>query len=230
MSVESGPKLRVAKSNRWSSVAGFLATLLVIGLISAIPFAFRAFLFQPFNAPSSSMAPTLVVGDYFFVSKYDYGFGLFPSEPRRGDVVVFRLPRDQSVQYVKRLVGMPGDRVQMIRGALYINGQAVQREPLTPVAIEPGVTAKRWRETLANGVSYETLDLYDAGLLDNTSVYEVPPGNYFMLGDNRDNSTDSRVPITRPGGIGYVPFENLTGRSRIIYFSAQGGRMGTLIH
>jgi signal peptidase I len=176
------------------------------------------------------------VGDYIFVSKYPYGYGpyslpfspprlfsgrFFGSEPQLGDVVVFRLPRDPSSDYVFRIVGLPGDTVQMIGGLLHINGQPVKRERIADFVEGEGSRTsrvKQWRETLPNGVSYATLDLVDNGIHDNTRVYQVPAGHYFMMGDNRDNSTDSRV---RPevGGVGYVPFENLVGRVEIVFFS-----------
>jgi signal peptidase I len=199
---------------------------------SVLSLPMRAFLFQPFNIPSGSMMPTLLLGDYVFVSKYLYGYSryslpfsprlfsgrLFASEPQRGDVVVFRLPKDDSSDYIKRVVGLPGDRIQMIRGVLNINGIPIKRERVEDFAYEENgrkVTAKRWRETLPNGVTYTTLDMVDEGYYDNTQVYTVPPGHYFMMGDNLDNSTDSRV-LTQ---VGYVPFENLVGRAAIIYFS-----------
>jgi signal peptidase I len=196
----------------------------------------RTFLFQPFNIPSGSMKATLLVGDYLFVSKYTYGYShysfpysppifsgrIFGSEPKRGDVLVFRLPKDDSVDYIKRVIGLPGDRIQMIEGVLNINGQPVQRQRIEDyVDNEEGRSqkVKRWRETLPNGVIYETLDLVDRGFYDNTDVYTVPAGHFFMMGDNRDNSTDSRV----LSQVGYVPFENIVGRAEIIFFSVREG-------
>jgi signal peptidase I len=212
-------------------------TVRVIVHAFLIAIVIRTFLFQPFNIPSGSMKETLLVGDYLFVSKFSYGYSrfslpfsppifdgrIFGSTPERGDVVVFKLPRDESTDYIKRVIGLPGDQIQMIGGVLQINGQAVKREPAGTWVDDEGdgqsQTVKVWTETLPNGVSYHTLDLVDNGFYDNTPVYSVPPGHYFMMGDNRDNSTDSRV----LSQVGYVPLQNIVGKAQVIFFSIHEG-------
>jgi len=201
-----------------------------------IALVIRALLFQPFNIPSGSMIPTLLIGDYLFVSKYSYGYSrhsfplsppffdgrIFGSEPSRGDVVVFKVPTDNRTDYIKRLIGLPGDTIQMKSGVLYLNDRPVPR-----VRVEDFVgrdefgnvrRVPQYRETLPDGATYITQDLIDQGLLDNTGLYIVPAGHYFMMGDNRDNSNDSRV----PSAVGYVPFENLVGKAQFIFFSTDG--------
>jgi len=193
----------------------------------------RVFLFQPFNIPSGSMIPTLLIGDYLFVSKYSYGysrysfpfgFDLFPgriwaSEPKRGDVVVFKLPRDNETDYIKRVIGLPGDEIQMVHGVLHINDKPVKKVKIDDyVVTEASGRVRhmaRFKETLPNGVSYPVLDLVDEGFGDNTEVYKVPEEHFFMMGDNRDNSTDSRF----LSEVGFVPYDNLVGKAQIIFFS-----------
>ena len=223
------------------SVFNVVGGILLLAVFLLLVFAFRTFAFQPFNIPSASMAPTLLVGDYVLVSKFSYGYTrfslpfsapvisgrIFVSDPQPGDVVVFKLPKDNRTDYVKRVIGLPGDRVQMINGELNLNGKPVKRERLEDfIETEDGRTTefRHWRETLPNGASYETLQLTDNGFLSNTAVFEVPQGDFFTLGDNRDNSLDSRMP-----DVGFVPFVNLVGRVQIIFFSAQAGRIGTVV-
>jgi signal peptidase I len=229
-----------AKKRDWNLgrrfVDRFVPSVPTVAYSFLIAVFIRTFLFQPFNIPSGSMKDTLLVGDYIFVSKFSYGYShyslpyspplfsgrLWSKAPQRGDVVVFRLPKNDTVDYVKRIVGLPGDRIQMIDGVLYINGQPVKRERVDDFVETEDVRqvrVKRWRETLPNGVSYTTLDLVDNFFLDNTPEYRVPPDHYFMLGDNRDNSTDSRT----LNQVGYVPSENILGPAVIKFFSVREG-------
>ncbi len=220
--------------------------------------AFRTLLFQPFWIPSGSMKPTLLIGDFLFVNKFAYGYSryscpfsicpfsgrILASEPERGDVIVFKHPKTGE-EYIKRLVGMPGDRIQMRDAVLTINDAPVGLSA-APDFVEPYVVLgvqssndlprclqrpapggdcvnRRYRETLPNGVGHDILDVALIPV-DNTTVVTVPAGNYFFMGDNRDNSQDSRVPQSQ-GGVGFVPFENLIGRADRIMFSSAGASL-----
>ncbi|MCF3936334.1 signal peptidase I [Acuticoccus sp. M5D2P5] len=225
--------MSVAKDKSAEREGGLYETIKVILQALLIAFVIRTFLFQPFNIPSASMVETLLVGDYLFVSKYSYGysrysfpFGFVPipgrilgSNPERGDVAVFKLPKDNSTDYIKRVIGLPGDRIQVKEGIVYINDVAVPRERISDyVEVDANgreFRSPRYRETLPNGVSYDVLDSDPNGLFDNTDVYVVPPDHYFMMGDNRDNSTDSRAQLF----VGYVPYQNFVGRAEVIFFS-----------
>jgi signal peptidase I len=231
---------------------GLWETVKVVIQALLIAFFVRTFLYQPFNIPSGSMYPTLKVGDYLFVSKLSYGYGKYSFNftagalgytlfeccpidfkgrkfladvPQRGDVAVFKLPKDTKIDYIKRVIGLPGDRIQMRDGVLHINDVPVKKEPVAPfvdsekyVALGNADLPKafaQFKETLPNGVSYNVLDLYEVGPSDNTNIYVVPEGHYFMMGDNRDNSQDSRF----AGAVGFVPLENFMGRADILFFS-----------
>jgi signal peptidase I len=202
-----------------------------------IALVLRIFVFQPYTIPSESMKPGLLVGDYLFVSKWDYGISrasipfeppLFKgriggAQPERGDVMVFKLPRDGKTDYIKRLIGLPGDRIQMVGGQLVVNGLPVPQERLEPETMRDpfgnAYSVGRFRETLPNGVAYITHDLDPNGRFDNTDVFVVPEGHYFMMGDNRDNSTDSRADPLLQDGVGFVPAENLVGKARVTLLS-----------
>lgn len=230
----------MAENEKADSDGGLWETIKVILQALILALILRTFVVQPFSIPSGSMMGTLLVGDYLFVSKYSYGysrysfpFGLAPFEgrlwegtPRQGDIAVFKLPRDNSTDYIKRVIGMPGDKVQMIDGVLHLNGEAVKREKIEDFIDKDAFGGERavaqYRETLPNGKTYLTLDLNPNGFSDNTPEFTVPEGHYFMMGDNRDNSTDSRV----QGQVGFIPLENFVGRAEFLFFSLQGGASG----
>ncbi len=217
--------------NVWDTVKVIIQALLIALIL-------RTFLFQSYNIPSQSMVPTLLINDFLFVSKYSYGYSkyslpyylpmfsgrIFAAEPKRGDVIVFKFPGDVNVDYIKRLVGMPGDRLQMKAGRLYINGEMVPRERIEDYYYigrnENGrITETRqvaqYIETLPGGVKHRIIEVQDdEGQLDRTVEFVVPEGRYFMMGDNRDRSADSRTQE-----VGYVPFENLVGRAEAIFMS-----------
>ncbi len=216
---------------------------------------FRTLLFQPFWIPSGSMKDTLLIGDFLFVNKFAYGYAavscpfalcpisgrIFGADPQRGDVVVFRHPV-RNEDFIKRIIGLPGDTVQVRDGIVYINGQMAPQEPAGtftevyerqgpmqqfprcengPVGEGGACTSSRFRETLPGGVVHDVLNVDTNGDADNTDVYTVPPGQFFVMGDNRDNSVDSRF-AQAAGGVGFVPAENLIGRADRVIFSSAG--------
>ncbi|EKE44081.1 hypothetical protein OCGS_1597 [Oceaniovalibus guishaninsula JLT2003] len=245
-------------ASRAETKDGALETVKTIVYALLIAGIFRTLFFQPFWIPSGSMKDTLLVGDFLFVNKMAYGYSehscpfsmckfidgrWLGSEPERGDVVVFRHPV-AGTDFIKRLIGLPGDRVQVTGGVLYINGEEVPQEPAgtfvetfekqgpvgnLPQCANAGVglggdcLKERFIETLPNGVSHSILNIRE-GRLDDTPVYTVPEGHYFFMGDNRDNSTDSRV-SPNAMGVGFVPFENLIGRADRVIFSSAGRSM-----
>lgn len=217
------------KGNEFSEIIQTAFIAIILALI------IRSFLFEPFNIPSGSMKPTLLEGDYLFVSKYSYGYSqysvpfgstlgiqgrAFATPPKRGDMVVFKLPSDPSTDYIKRLVGMPGETIQVIEGRLFIEGRRIEREFIEEVENENsfGRPLKVYKETLPDGVEHLIYEQSDQGPLDNTVRFEIPAGHYFMMGDNRDNSQDSRVSSL----VGFVPEDNLVGRAEILFFSTNG--------
>lgn len=221
------------KTEKKAGGLGETISVIIQALLLAV--VIRTFLFQPFSIPSGSMRPTLLEGDYLFVTKWAYGYShhslpfspnifsgrIWGGEPERGEVVVFKYPPNPSLDYIKRVIGLPGDHIQMRDGQLFINGTPVPREKVGQID-DPDVTEMDrpvdvYRETLPNGVTYDTLDLSPNTIGDNTREFVVPEGHYFMMGDNRDNSTDSRF------AVGFVPYENLVGRANIIFFSIAGG-------
>ncbi|MBV8565273.1 MAG: signal peptidase I [Methylobacteriaceae bacterium] len=234
-------KLDASRARAKEGGIGEVAKIVFQALLVAI--IIRTLLFQPFNIPSGSLIPTLLVGDYVFVAKYAYGYSsdslfdalpfsphlfsgrIFGSLPKVGDVVVFKVPTDNSTDFIKRVIGLPGDRIQMIRGDLYINGEKVKRELVSESdeEVATGLThpVKRYRETLPNGVTHIIQTVDDGfGELNNTGVFTVPAGHVFMMGDNRDLSADSRIGFgTHDDAFDYVPLDNLIGRAERVFFS-----------
>ncbi|MCX7282885.1 MAG: signal peptidase I [Novosphingobium sp.] len=248
----ASPPIAPAKARKEKKEDSFPVFLVKLVLVVAI---FRSFIFSPFNIPSESMLPRLENGDYLLAAKWPYGYSnyslpfsvpllpkrLFASQPERGDVAIFKAPPGNDIDYIKRVIGLPGDTVQMIGGVLHLNGQAVRKEKVEDfvIAVTPNTDClsgefavteadgrqtchyPQFRETLPGGKSYNVLDLGQRAV-DDTVPVVVPEGQLFMMGDNRDNSMDSRFPAMEGGGIGLVPQDNLVGRAAIMMWSTDG--------
>lgn len=245
----SAPTRPHAKRQR-SEGADLLVFLLKLAIMV---FVIRSFLFSPFSIPSGSMQPRLLIGDYLFITKWNYGYSrhslpwsvplipgrILPRTPARGDVVVFKAPPTAHQDYIKRVIGIPGDRLQMRGGQLFLNGTAIPKQriadfvvPVSPntgcqyefqdeIDGKPVCRYPQFRETLPNGKSYNVLDLGQTEA-DDTGVFTVPAGHAFLMGDNRDDSADSRFPAREGGGIGIVPLENIEGKAIVNFWSTDG--------
>ena len=237
---EINKKLKKPKSTLFETIKTLIYAIIIALVI-------RTAGYEPFNIPSGSMKPSLLVGDYLFVSKFSYGYSrysiplglpiftgrILSSYPERGDVAVFKLPRDNSTDYIKRVVGLPGDEIQIRKGILFINNKEVLRKEVGYYYEKDSygneIKIKQYEETMPNGVKYLTLDSNDDSMADNTRVYKVKPGHFFMMGDNRDDSLDSRY-------WGFVPENNILGEALFAYFSLnldtwtpRWSRIGTVI-
>jgi len=218
----------------------FLGNLKSIFLAIFIAILIRAFIFEPFNIPSGSMKPNLLIGDFIFVSKWSYGYSkysfsffslsiplipntIFQKYPKRGDVVVFKTPKDNRTDYIKRVIGLPGDKIIIEKGIININGNTVSRKKIKDfIDIDKKGNKDRKRQYMEYffDLEFNTLDTNDKGLVDNTNLYIVPDDHFFVMGDNRDNSQDSRF----LNSVGYIPMENLVGKAQYIFFSLEHSR------
>ncbi len=228
-------KFNVPPVSKEKSKSENFETLKTVVYAIVLALLFRSFLFEPFHIPSGSMKANLLVGDYLFVSKYKYGYsrysfpfglGIFDgrifefNSPERGDVVVFRKPGDESVDFIKRVIGLSGDKIQMRNGIVHLNGEAIPKEPVEDFRfhdefLKSDMAIAQYEETLPSGVKYKVLDETTYGVVDNTKEYIVPEGHYFVMGDNRDNSTDSRY----MDNVGFIPSQNLVGKAEIVVLS-----------
>jgi len=224
---KNNDKKKETKKNFWYENFKTFFIAILIALI------LRSFAFEPFSIPSGSMKPTLLEGDYLFVSKYSFGYSkhsfpmsfppfsgrIFGKYPERGDVAVFRYTKNTKIDYIKRIIGLPGDKIQIKNGILFVNGNEVKRRYVGTWRAKDRYnvmhTYDNYEEKISDNFIYNVLDASPDGMLDNTGVYEVPVGHFFAMGDNRDQSSDSRI----LNKLGYVPYENLIGRAQIIFYS-----------
>jgi len=221
---------KVKKNSFFGNLKSILIAIFIALLI-------RSFIFEPFNIPSGSMKPNLLVGDFIFVSKYSYGFSkhslpfsiplipgkIFSSKPKRGDVVVFKTPENNRTDYIKRVIGLPGDKIEIKNGIIFINGSEILRKKLNDFIDTDNNTANK-RVRMYNEYFFDKeiniLDLTDNGIVDNTQLFNVPENHFFVMGDNRDNSQDSRFISI----VGFIPYENLVGKAQFIFFSLENAR------
>ena len=215
----------------------FFGNLKSIFIAIFIALLIRSFIFEPFNIPSGSMKPNLLVGDFIFVSKYSYGFSkhslpfsvplihgkIFSNIPERGDVVVFKTPENNRTDYIKRVIGLPGDKIEIKNGIIFINGSEILRKKLNDFIDTDNYTSNK-RVRMYNEYFFNKeiniLDITDNGIADNTQLFNVPENHFFVMGDNRDNSQDSRFTST----VGFIPYENLVGKAQFIFFSLENAR------
>ena len=215
----------------------FFGNLKSIFIAIFIALLIRSFIFEPFNIPSGSMKPNLLVGDFIFVSKYSYGFSkhslpfsiplipgkFFSNIPERGDVVVFKTPENNRTDYIKRVIGLPGDKIEIKNGIIFINGSEILRKKLNDFIDTDNKTSNK-RVRMYNEYFFNKeiniLDITDNGIADNTQLFNVPENHFFVMGDNRDNSQDSRFIST----VGFIPYENLVGKAQFIFFSLENAR------
>ncbi len=215
----------------------FFGNLKSIFVAIFIALLIRSFIFEPFNIPSGSMKPNLLVGDFIFVSKYSYGFSkhslpfsipiipgkIFSNTPERGDVVVFKTPENNRTDYIKRVIGLPGDKIEIINGIIFINGSEILRKKINDFIDTDNKTSNK-RVRMYNEYFFNKeiniLDITDNGIADNTQLFNVPENHFFVMGDNRDNSQDSRFIST----VGFIPYENLVGKAQFIFFSLENAR------